>query len=152
MQRRIVHAMLGLLALVVSAGALASPFPRLDQFGRSLDLSPAQQVQFDAAVAATQRTVVAAVMAGVQMKAQVQAEFAKARPDLDALAKLKDATEETLRPLHLAARAEWLKLYAMLSDEQAALVKEHVHETFDHLEALHQFVMRLLLGKAGTAG
>jgi hypothetical protein len=150
MEKFIVRGAVGLLALLLSFGVLASPFPRLDQFSRSLDMTPAQQAQFDVAVVATQRVVAATVLAGIQMKAHVQMELAKPRPDLEALARLKDANEEKIRPLHLAARAEWLNLYAMLSDEQVATVKEHLKETLDHLEALQQFVMRLLLGKANA--
>jgi hypothetical protein len=150
MNRYLTRGTLALLALFLSLGALASPFPRLEQFGRSLNLTPAQQAQFDVAAAATQRVVFATVIAGMQLKSLVQSEFAKPRPDLDALARLKDANEENLRPLHRAARAEWLKLYAMLSEDQVATVKEHLREKLDHIEALQQFVMRLLLGKGNT--
>jgi hypothetical protein len=139
-----------LLALFLSLGALASNMPRLEQFGKSLNLTPAQQVQFDAAAAATQRVLAAKAMAGAYFKTQAQTEFAKARPDLDALAKLRDASEAAVHPLHIAARTEWLKLYAMLSDEQVATVKAHLKEKFDNLEAVHQFVMRLLVGGAGN--
>jgi hypothetical protein len=139
------------LALFLSLGALASPFPRLDQFGHTLDLSPAQQAQFDTAVTATQRVVLAIAANAVQMKVQIGVEFAKARPDLERLARLKDANEEAVDPLRHAARDQWLRLYAMLSDEQVAKVKAHLQERFEHLEALHQFVMRLMLGKVGAA-
>jgi hypothetical protein len=145
MNRFVIRGALASLALLLSLGALASPFPRLDQFGRSLNLSPAQQAQFDAAETATQRVVIASVAAGAHLKAQMRVEFAKARPDLEALARLKDANDVALRPLHQGARAEWLKLYAILSDDQVAIVKAHLIETLGHLEALHQYVMHLVL-------
>jgi hypothetical protein len=150
MTRFLFRGALASLALLLSLGALASPFPRLDQFGRSLDLSPAQQAQFDIAVGATQRAVFAMAANALHMKTQVTAEFAKVRPDLERLARLKDAGEAIIDPLRHAARAEWLRLYAMLSDEQVAKVKAHLQEHFDHLEALQQFVMRLMLGKPGA--
>ncbi len=146
------RAALALSALLLSLAAGASPFPRLDQFGKSLNLTPAQQVQFDAAVASTQRVIVAAAIDGMQMKAQVNAEFAKPRPDLEALARAKDASAERLKPLHDASRAEWLKLYAMLGDDQVAIVKSYLEDKMEHLDALRQFVFSLMVGKVSLGG
>jgi hypothetical protein len=74
------------------------------------------------------------------MKAAVDAEFAKARPDLTALALLRDNEMEGNRASHHAARAEWLELYAMLDDSQAAVAKVRLQQHFRRLEALGSFV------------
>ena len=141
-----------LAALLLSFTAGALPFPRLDQFGKSLNLSPPQQAQFDAAVAATQRVVMAAAIDGMQMKALVKAEFAKPRPDLEVIARARDASAARLKPLHDASRAEWLKFYATLGDDQVAIVKSYLEDKMDHLEALRQFMFSLLVGKVSVGG
>lgn len=141
---------LALLALLASFAAGASPFPRLDQFGKSLNLTPPQQAQFDVAVAATQRALVAAAFEGIRMKALVQDEFAKARPDLEAISRAREESAARLKPLHDAARAEWLKLYALLGDDQVEIVKGFLEERLGQLEALQKFVLSLMLGKVST--
>jgi hypothetical protein len=152
MRTRTLRAAFALGALLLSLAAGASPFPRLDQFGKSLNLSPAQQAQFDAAVASTQRVIVAAAIDGMQLKAQVKAEFAKPRPDLEALARAKDASAERLKPLHEASRAEWLRFYATLGDDQVAIVKSFLEDKMEHLDALRQFVLSLMVGRISLGG
>lgn len=144
------RATLAICALLVSLAAGASAFPKLDQFGKSLNLTPPQQAQFDVAVAATQRALVAAAFEGVRLKAQVQDEFAKPRPDLEAIARAREESAARLKPLHDASRAEWLKLYALLGDDQVAIVKGFLEERLGHLEALQKFVLSLMLGKVAT--
>lgn len=143
-------ATLVLCALLVSFAAGASPFPRLDQFGKSLDLTPVQQAQFDAAVAATQRVVVAAALDGLLLKSMAQAELAKPRPDLEALARAREDSAARLKPLHDAARAEWLRLYALLGDDQVEIVKAFLEARLGHLEALQKLLMSLMLGKVAA--
>ena len=144
------RAALVLCAFFVSFAAGASAFPKLDQFGKSLNLNPAQQAQFDVAAAATQRAVFSAALEGLAIKALLDGEFAKPRPDLEAIARAREASAARLKPLQDAARAEWLKLYALLGDDQVAIVKGFLEERLGHLEALQKFVMSLMLGKVAT--
>lgn len=136
--------------LLVSLAAGASAFPKLDQFGKSLNLTPPQQEQFDVAVAATQRAVFAAAFEGMKLKALLQDEFAKPRPDLEAIARAREESAARLKPLHDASRAEWLKLYALLGDDQVAIVKGFLEERLGQLDALQKFVMSLMLGKVAA--
>ncbi len=150
MRSPFLRAAIAFCALLVSFTAGASAFPKLDEFGKSLNLNPAQQAQFDVAAAATQRAVFAAAFEGMKVKALVQEEFAKPRPDLETLAQAREASAARLKPLHDAARAEWLKLYALLADDQVAIVKGFLEERLGHLEALQKFVMSLMLGKVAA--
>ena len=139
---------LAAILLPMCLASAAATFPRLAKLEQALDLTAEQKVQFDAAVAATQHAIVVAAINGMHLKQQVQAEFAKTRPDLAALAQAHDANAQASIPLRHAAREEWLKLYALLSDDQVATVKTILQEKLDHLDALQQFVQRLLFGKA----
>jgi hypothetical protein len=152
MTRAFVRFLIATALAAFSLGAFAATFPRLEALERSLALTPDQKVQFDAAAAATQRALIAMGIRGIQMKLRMNAEFAKERPDLEALALLREANAEATRPLREAARDEWLRLYAMLSIEQVAKVKALVREKLDHLDALHEFMQRLLLGKSDSRG
>ncbi len=47
------------------------------------------------------------------------------------------------------ARAEWLKLYAMLSDEQVATVKEALHEKIALVSWIREFIVKWFVVKRG---
>jgi hypothetical protein len=122
-------------------GAAPNPLPaRLADLEKSLALNPAQKAQFDKAAATSAKALAEAAQRRAMMKAAVDAEFAKARPDLTALALLHDNEMDGNRAAHYAARAEWLELYAMLDDSQAAVAKVRLQQHFRRLEALGGFV------------
>lgn len=152
MIRHVICVVFATLLGFVSPGSHAATFPKLAALEQSLDLTAGQKVQFDTAVAATQRAVLAVALRGMALKLRAQAEFGKDRPDLAALAELREANAEATRPLREAARDEWLKLYGMLSNDQVAKVKAHLAEKLEQLDALHEFMLRLLLGRGTGIG
>ena len=145
---RLLRMFVASLLVLLPLGAMASlpPLPQLEKLEESLKLSPAQKVQYDVAVAATKRMLMATALIGLQMKERLQDEFAKPRPDLGALADLRESLVEQTKPLRREARDEWLKLYNMLNEDQIATLKEFLDTRFDTLGVLHEFMLQLLLG------
>jgi hypothetical protein len=150
-KRDSIRTWLAALLLALPLAATASMFPKLDQLEQSLQLSAAQKTQFDVAVAATQRAAIATGMLGMRLKAQVRDELAKPRPDLAAIAAAREEIAEQTKPARHAARDEWLKLYAMLSDAQVAIVITRIEDLLDKLDALREHGYRLLLGRMGAS-
>ena len=147
MNLKILRILLTAFVFAVSFAASADvTMPRFEKLEQSLDLTPEQKAQFDVAVAATQRLLFSMAISGLQMKERLKEEFSKPRPDLGALAELREAIVEQSRPLRREARDEWLKLYAMLNESQVATIKFFLEEKLDRLEALHDFMLRLILG------
>jgi hypothetical protein len=127
-------------ALLFSAfaafAACASELTRglgFEELEHSLRLRPAQKVQFDSAVAATQRALLAVALQGMQLKERAAEELAKPRPDLEALARSQEYLIDDVRPLFREAREEWLHLYAMLDADQAGIAKSFVQERLGSL-------------------
>jgi hypothetical protein len=148
--RAALAAMLAFLLLAISMPAAAMVpqinWSQLDKLERALELTPGQKEQYDIAIGATKRMAFHVVLAGMQMKERLQAELAKERPDFSVLADLRRMIVEEGRPLRREARQEWLKLYAMLSDDQVATLKRFLEERAD-LGLLHQFMTDLILGR-----
>jgi len=124
-------------ALLFSAfAACASELTRglgFEELEHSLRLRPAQKEQFDSAVAATQRALLAVALQGMQLKERAAEELAKPRPDFEALARSQEYLIDDVRPLFAEAREEWLRLYAMLDASQAGIAKAFVQERFGSL-------------------
>ena len=126
---------LGFLALLcaslaVAAGPLDRDFDRLE---RQLRLLPEQKLQFDIAVAATQRALLAVAMSGLQIKERVSREFDKSRPDLNIIYDIHEQIVEQNKPLFREARNEWMKLHAMLDPEQVGIAKRYIEDKLDLL-------------------
>lgn len=142
---------LAALLLAASSAASAIPLqfdlPQLDKLEAALELTPAQKEQYDLAVGATKRMMLSMALAAMQVKEKLREEFAKPRPDLGALASLRDNIVEDSKPLRREARDEWLKLYAMLDERQIATIKDFLENRLDHLGVLHEFMMGLMLGR-----
>jgi hypothetical protein len=117
-------------SLAVAAGPLDRDFDRLE---RMLRLQPAQKAQFDLAVGATQRALLAVAMSGLQIKERVSREFDKSRPDLNVLYDIHDQLIEQNKPLFREARNEWARLYSMLDPEQVAIAKRYIEDKLDLL-------------------
>ncbi len=124
-----------LLALLFAfaCGASAAAMPRFDQFEAKLKIRPEQKQQFEAAMGATQRALLAVGVAAMQLKDRLAQELLKPRPDLRALLEAQEAILEQTRPLFREAREEWLKLYALLDEEQVDIARSFVE---DHLGRL----------------
>lgn len=103
-----------------------------------LALDGAQQSLFDAARAQTvaARDSMLANRNGV--RAKVQAELAKAEPDLAAIASTFEGVEEQGRALRRQARDQWLKVYASLRADQKAIVRDELKARFDRMESMHE--------------
>lgn len=112
--------------------------PRFDALEAKLKIRPEQKQQFDAAVGATQRAMLAVGLTVMQLKDKLGQELLKPRPDLRSLMETQEALIEQTKPLFREAREEWVKLYAQLDDEQVAIAKsfvdEHIGRLFKQLQ------------------
>ena len=115
----------------------------------ALNLDAAQKAQFDIATTATRQTYEAARARHEQMTAVVDAEMAKARPDLAALANYQDSEMDAARVVDSAARNEWLRLYALLDDTQAAVVKTFLQERMLRIDSIRENPDARFKGKWG---
>jgi hypothetical protein len=148
MMRCAFRAVLAGLLLAVACGALAQgTLLPLGDLEARLKLTADQKAQFDAAAAASQRALFAIGLAAIQMKARIATELAKDRPDPDAILREQDAVAAMVRPQFDEARAEWTRLYGMLSTEQAAVAREYVDRQLKNLESAAGDIVRLLRGK-----
>lgn len=127
--RALVAALLA-LSFGAHAGPLDRDFARLE---KSLKLRPEQKEQFQVAVAATQRALLAVAMAGMQIQERMKAELEKPRPDLNLLYDIHEQVIEANKPLFEDARREWSKLYAMLDPEQMRIAKRYIEDRLDLL-------------------
>jgi hypothetical protein len=150
MMRAALRAFFAALLLAASCGAFAqSTLLPLGDLEARLKLTPAQKAQFDAAAAVSQRALFSIGLAALQMKVRIATELAKDRPDTDAILREQDAAAALVRPQFEEARAEWTKLYGMLSTEQAAVAREYVDRQLKTLEAAAGDILRLLREKMG---
>jgi len=123
-------AMLVALSLGAHAGPLDRDFQKLE---RALRMNPAQKEQFDIAVGATQRALLAVAMAGMQIQERMRVEMDKPRPDLNLLYDIHEQVIEQNKPLFREAREEWMRLYALLDPDQVRVAKRYIEERLDLL-------------------
>jgi hypothetical protein len=116
------------LLLAAACGASAFSMPRFDTLEAKLKIRPEQKQQFDAAVGATQRAMLAVGLVAVQLKEKLAQELLKPRPDFRALMDAQGTLIEQTRPLFREAREEWSRLYALLDPEQVAIARAFVDE------------------------
>jgi len=122
--------MLVALSLGGHAGPLDRDFQKLE---RALRMNPAQKEQFDIAVGATQRALLAVAMAGMQIQERMRVEMDKPRPDLNLLYDIHEQVIEQNKPLFREAREEWMRLYALLDPDQVRVAKRYIEERLDLL-------------------
>ena len=130
MARFVIAALLLALSFSASAGPFDRDFERLE---RQLRMKPVQKEQFDLAVAATQRALLAVAMSGLQIKERIAQELAKPRPDLNTLYDIHEQVIEQNKPLFREARNEWQKLYGLLDEEQVAIAKRYIEDKLNIL-------------------
>ena len=145
--RRFFVAVLALLAVLASPAYAADA--ELERLQRSLKLNPTQQRQFDVALQATQRAMLAIGMGALQFKARLGMELLKDRPDLNALAAAQDELLEISRPQVRAARDEWLRFYSLLDEEQVGAARGYMEERLRKLDQLAEHLIRNLTGSIG---
>ena len=104
----------------------------------SLNLNTSQQLMWDNAVAATKAARETGRTNRGQVKAALEAEIAKAEPDLAALSATADAVEQQNRTLRHQVRAQWLALYATFTPEQKAVVRTLLQERLARAESFRE--------------
>jgi hypothetical protein len=143
--RRLLHAVFAFALLAVGFGASAQlplDFRQFDKLEEKLQLTPDQKEQYDAAVGATKRMLLHMAITLAQAKERIGSELAKDRPDLNVLYDLRAVIEDG-KPLRREARDEWRKFYAMLSEDQVAVLRRFVEKQLD-VGMLHEFMMQLM--------
>jgi Spy/CpxP family protein refolding chaperone len=146
--KRMLHAILFGLALAtlgVSAPAQPmhgdSPLEMLRAVKSQLNLNTSQQQQWDNAVAMTAAAHSAMHANLQQARAALQAELAKAEPDLASAAAAGDAARDQVLPLHRQARNAWLALYATFTPEQKGIARDAIKTKLAAIQArraMHQ--------------
>jgi hypothetical protein len=112
-----------LTLLSMSAAAQIVPSPRFDELERRLKIRPEQKEQFDMAVGATKRALLAVGLSFMEMKQKLAEELLKPSPDFSRLFDNADKVFEMHQPLFRDAGREWKKLHSQLDDEQVQIVK-----------------------------
>ena len=130
---------------LLSFSAAARPLEGLRELERQLQLRPEQKAQFDVAAAATQRALMSSALSGLEFKERVTRELLRPRPDLAELFAAQEAMVEQNRPLFRTAREEWVRLYAMLDEDQVRIAKAYVERTLLGVESLADAFRRHLL-------
>ena len=124
-----------LLGLSMAAAAQSIPTPRFDELERKLQIRPEQKEQFDTAVGATKRALLAVGLSAMEMKQRLAQEFMKANPDFSFLFNDADKVFDQHRPLYEEAGREWKKLYAELDSKQVQTVKQFLLDNLGQLGA-----------------
>lgn len=141
----IIRRFLLLIASLVLALPVAAQGNRgFESLERSLRLNPHQKQQFDLAVTATQRAMVAIGLGALQAKSRLAQELLKDRPDPDALFLAQEELIEFSKPHVRAARDEWLRLYAMLDEDQVRIARAFVEEKLRLLEEMGAYLGKYL--------
>ena len=122
-----------LTLLPLAAAAQIIPSPQFDDLERRLQIRPEQKDQFDMAVGATKRALLAVGLTVMEMKQRLGEELLKPSPDFSRLFDGADRAFEMHAPLFKEAGREWKKLYAQLDARQVETVKRFL---LDNLGAL----------------
>ncbi|MEO5702200.1 MAG: Spy/CpxP family protein refolding chaperone [Casimicrobiaceae bacterium] len=151
--RRTLATLAAIAALGLTAHAGAQPGPRGGHDGgggedlvartllatkASLNLNTSQQQAWDAAVAQSRAAFDSIRANRQQLKTALQAELAKPAPDLVAIAAMEDQVLQQNIPQRVAARNHWLNVYAMLSPEQKAIVRDAISARLARMEGFRE--------------
>jgi hypothetical protein len=116
---------------------VGSPLHMLAAVKAELNLNTSQQLQWDNAVALAKTAHEAARAARNQLKAAMQAELAKAEPDLASVAMLGDGMRPQAESAHRAVRDAWFSLYATFTPEQKVVVRETLKAAIARMQDRH---------------
>jgi hypothetical protein len=123
---------LGLLAVLAVFCSPASAFtiriPEFELLERQLRLSPLQKAQFEIAVQASQRALMSAAIAGLQVKERLSAELGKPLPDPTELYRLHEEAVEMAAPSFREAATEWERLFRLLDRRQVESAKRFLRD------------------------
>ena len=133
---RALRAVAALLLFGLSLAASAQvPTPRFDELERRLQIRPEQKEQYEMAVGATKRALLAVGLSLMEMKQRLAEELMKSSPDFSVLFDGVDRAFEQQRPLFEEAGREWRKLYALLDDRQVEVVKRFLLDNLGQIGA-----------------
>ena len=124
-----------LLGLSLAATAQTIPSPRFDELERRLQIRPEQKDQYEMAVGATKRALLAVGLTFMEMKQRLAAELMKPSPDFSVLFDGADRAFDQNRPLFEEAAGEWKKLFALLDDKQVEVVKQFLLDNLGQIGA-----------------
>ena len=127
---------LAMLVVPLAASAQSIAGPDFADLEAKLKLDPAQKAQFDAAVAATRRAMLATGLVALDMKTRLAQELAKDRPDLERLLADPDAILAQVRPQWREANDEWARLYGMLDARQVAIARDYLERKLGALDGM----------------
>lgn len=99
-----------------------------------LNLSPSQQTMWDSAVAAGQAARATARANMQNVRSALNAELAKAEPDLAAVAAAADSARTQNAAQRHRVRDTWLGLYATFSPDQKAVVKGAIEQRLARID------------------
>ena len=122
-----------LFLLVASMAASAAQMPRFDDLEKRLNIRPEQKEQYDMAVGATKRALLAVAASALEMKRRLAEELMKDRPDFGSFFRGADKVFEMQRPLFKEAGREWNKLFKLLDDKQVETVKDFLRENLGNV-------------------
>jgi hypothetical protein len=125
------------LSLIGSAAADApSAPPALVRLGQQLQLAPAQQPQWQAALDAAARAR-AVAQTGVQaLASEAESELKKPDADLDRLSQLQQRTEGDVQAARAEARQAFLAFYAQATPPQQTAIRQFLLERVQRLQDL----------------
>jgi hypothetical protein len=116
------------LLLAFAALGASAAMPNFDQLEQKLKIRPEQKAQYDLAIGATKRALLAIGLTAMQLKERLAVELAKSDPDFVALLRAHQEILERSRPQFKEAGEEWRKLYALLDPEQVEIAKNFVRD------------------------
>jgi hypothetical protein len=119
------------LLLAFAALGASAAMPNFDQLEQKLKIRPEQKGQYDLAIGATKRALLAVGLTAMQLKEALATELAKPNPDFAALMRSHQEIIEQSRPQFREAGEEWKKLYALLDPEQVEIAKAFVRENLN---------------------
>lgn len=99
-----------------------------------LNLDTSQQAMWDSAVAAGKSARATARGNMQSVRGVLNAELAKAQPDLAAVAAAADSAQAQNSTLRHQVRAAWLSLYATFSPDQKAVVKAAIEQRLARMD------------------
>ena len=114
-----------------------------------LNLNTMQQGMFDTAVAHSKSAREQGRALHDKVKSTLQAELAKAEPDLAAVATASDAAADQARAQRNGLRSEWLALYATFSPEQKAVVKDILQHRIARMESFREKMREHMYERSG---
>ena len=141
MKRMLCAILVGIATGALGAAASAqpmhggSPLEVLMAVKSQLNLNAAQQQQWDNAAAMT-AAARSAMRANLQQaRTALDAELAKAEPDLASVAAATDSARDQMASLHRQARDAWLALYATFTPEQKGTARDAIKGHLAQMQA-----------------